>query len=363
MPIQCEYFAMEGLAQMIEVIRQVIGRSNSRLEFGGILLTMYDAALGADRRGRSRGAGLLRGDRLFNRDSTGCGRGRGAEPWTLGDRLRPAIAGGPRLRGTVPGGAGACLRNVDWVAGWKRCWVAAFGERAKFVRERRRRRRRRATAATSSDVPPARGEQRRSTDGDVTRSSDGQQWLPLAAIDRNPYQPRHDVRRSRDRRPVRQHSHARLSAADRRAAARRRLSTHRRRAPAAGRADGGLGTRAGADSRRRRSADGRAGDRRERPAQGPQPDRKGGVVPALHGRVPVHAGRPGGAGEHRPLDDRQPGAAAGAARRSEADGRRAASSPPATPGRCCRWATSTSRSSSPGGFTRTRCRSARPSRR
>jgi chromosome partitioning protein len=45
MPIQCEYFAMEGLAQMIEVIRQVIGRSNSRLEFGGILLTMYDAAL------------------------------------------------------------------------------------------------------------------------------------------------------------------------------------------------------------------------------------------------------------------------------------------------------------------------------
>lgn len=45
MPIQCEYFAMEGLAQMIEVIRQVIGRSNSRLEFGGILLTMYDADL------------------------------------------------------------------------------------------------------------------------------------------------------------------------------------------------------------------------------------------------------------------------------------------------------------------------------
>ena len=45
MPIQCEYFAMEGLAQMIDVIRQVIGRANSRLEFGGILLTMYDAAL------------------------------------------------------------------------------------------------------------------------------------------------------------------------------------------------------------------------------------------------------------------------------------------------------------------------------
>lgn len=46
MPIQCEYFAMEGLAQMIEVIRQVIDRGvDHKLEFGGIVLTMYDHAL------------------------------------------------------------------------------------------------------------------------------------------------------------------------------------------------------------------------------------------------------------------------------------------------------------------------------
>jgi chromosome partitioning protein len=45
MPIQCEYFAMEGLSQMIELIRQVMQRPNSRLKFGGILLTMYDPAL------------------------------------------------------------------------------------------------------------------------------------------------------------------------------------------------------------------------------------------------------------------------------------------------------------------------------
>ncbi|NQU25181.1 MAG: ParA family protein [Candidatus Nealsonbacteria bacterium] len=44
-PIQCEYFAMEGLAQMIEVIRQIIEHSTHRLEFGGILLTMYDHTL------------------------------------------------------------------------------------------------------------------------------------------------------------------------------------------------------------------------------------------------------------------------------------------------------------------------------
>ena len=45
MPIQCEYFAMEGLTQMIQVIRRVIERGRGNLEFGGILLTMYDATL------------------------------------------------------------------------------------------------------------------------------------------------------------------------------------------------------------------------------------------------------------------------------------------------------------------------------
>ena len=45
MPIQCEYFAMEGLAQMIEVIGQVIDSQAHQLQFGGILLTMYDHTL------------------------------------------------------------------------------------------------------------------------------------------------------------------------------------------------------------------------------------------------------------------------------------------------------------------------------
>jgi chromosome partitioning protein len=45
MPIQCEYFAMEGLTQMIEVIRGVMNRRHNRLQFGGIVLTMYDHSL------------------------------------------------------------------------------------------------------------------------------------------------------------------------------------------------------------------------------------------------------------------------------------------------------------------------------
>ena len=45
MPIQCEYFAMEGLTKMITVIRNVMQNVAGQLEFGGILLTMYDPSL------------------------------------------------------------------------------------------------------------------------------------------------------------------------------------------------------------------------------------------------------------------------------------------------------------------------------
>lgn len=45
MPIQCEYFAMEGLAQMIELIRSVMKERPGQLSFGGIVLTMYDPTL------------------------------------------------------------------------------------------------------------------------------------------------------------------------------------------------------------------------------------------------------------------------------------------------------------------------------
>jgi chromosome partitioning protein len=43
--VQCEYFAMEGLTQMIEVIRSVMQQPNKRLDFAGIVLTMHDPTL------------------------------------------------------------------------------------------------------------------------------------------------------------------------------------------------------------------------------------------------------------------------------------------------------------------------------
>jgi chromosome partitioning protein len=45
MPIQCEFFAMEGLTQMISTIGQVLKQAGHSLRFGGIVLTMYDHTL------------------------------------------------------------------------------------------------------------------------------------------------------------------------------------------------------------------------------------------------------------------------------------------------------------------------------
>lgn len=41
-PLQCEYFALEGLAQLMRTLQLVRGRANPRLVVGGIVLTMYD---------------------------------------------------------------------------------------------------------------------------------------------------------------------------------------------------------------------------------------------------------------------------------------------------------------------------------
>ena len=41
-PIQCEYYALEGLSQLIYTINLVKERLNSRLEIDGVVFTMYD---------------------------------------------------------------------------------------------------------------------------------------------------------------------------------------------------------------------------------------------------------------------------------------------------------------------------------
>ena len=44
-PIQCEYFALEGLGKLLNTIRSVQGIHNPDLDIEGLLLTMYDSRL------------------------------------------------------------------------------------------------------------------------------------------------------------------------------------------------------------------------------------------------------------------------------------------------------------------------------
>src|SRR5574344_2011852 len=44
-PVQCEYFALEGISKLLNTIRIIKSKLNPQLEIEGFLLTMYDARL------------------------------------------------------------------------------------------------------------------------------------------------------------------------------------------------------------------------------------------------------------------------------------------------------------------------------
>jgi chromosome partitioning protein len=44
-PVQCEYFALEGLGKLLNTVKIIQNRLNPELEIEGFLLTMYDSRL------------------------------------------------------------------------------------------------------------------------------------------------------------------------------------------------------------------------------------------------------------------------------------------------------------------------------
>ena len=44
-PMQCEYYALEGLSQLMSTVRRIKRQYNNTIELEGVLLTMYDGRL------------------------------------------------------------------------------------------------------------------------------------------------------------------------------------------------------------------------------------------------------------------------------------------------------------------------------
>lgn len=64
-PLQCEYFALEGLSQLMNTIKLVQQGINEALELEGVVLTMYDARLNLSRQVASDARDYF-GDRVFD---------------------------------------------------------------------------------------------------------------------------------------------------------------------------------------------------------------------------------------------------------------------------------------------------------
>ena len=104
-PVQAEYYALEGLAQLVGSVELVRSRLNPKLALAGVLLTMVDrrTRLAADVAAEVR---RHLGELVFRTLGAALGAaGRGAEPRPARDRLRPRVR---RRRGVLEGGDGAC---------------------------------------------------------------------------------------------------------------------------------------------------------------------------------------------------------------------------------------------------------------
>jgi len=64
-PIQCEYYALEGLSQLLNTIKLVQRNFNGALAIDGVLLTMYDARLNLSRQVAAEAKEYF-GSRMFN---------------------------------------------------------------------------------------------------------------------------------------------------------------------------------------------------------------------------------------------------------------------------------------------------------
>ena len=118
-PMQCEYYALEGLTALLETVGGRASQAgNPDLAIEGLLRTMYDPRNSLTR-DVSKQLIQYFGDQVFRTVIPRNVRsGGGAQPWVAGDTLRPSARGGPwpiwRL-------AGELRTQIPWHVAPRRC--------------------------------------------------------------------------------------------------------------------------------------------------------------------------------------------------------------------------------------------------
>ena len=86
-PLNCEYFALEGLADLVATLRRVRAALNPTLDIAGVLLTMYDERTNLGQQVAKRHSRVLPGSRLHHRHPAQHPAWRSAEPRDAGHSL------------------------------------------------------------------------------------------------------------------------------------------------------------------------------------------------------------------------------------------------------------------------------------
>ena len=68
-PIQCEYYALEGLGKLLNTVRQIQRHLNPKLQIAGVLLTMFDGRLNLSRQVASEVKSYF-GDKVYKTSIT-----------------------------------------------------------------------------------------------------------------------------------------------------------------------------------------------------------------------------------------------------------------------------------------------------
>ena len=115
-PLHCEYFALEGLADLMTTLRRVRAGLNPTLDVDGVLLTMYDERTNLGSAGRGERARVFQGEGVSDGHSAQRATGRSAEPRLAGDGVRPEI----ERRRSVHGARARVSRTRDGISQQRR---------------------------------------------------------------------------------------------------------------------------------------------------------------------------------------------------------------------------------------------------